>query len=215
MKNIYCISGIGADHRLFKKLSVPGYTLVALPWVPFESNDNMASYAMKMFACIPEKSPVIIGLSFGGMLAIEIAKAHPECTVFIVSSAKKSSEVKIHGGALSRWLIRSMVLPARFFIIPSATAIYYLGAQDEGEKQLLRQIMRDSNGRFMKWALKAIATWHNDVLPAGGVHIHGTNDKTIPSSGVHPDYWIEGGGHTMIYNRADEVARIISECLSK
>ena len=213
MKKIYCISGLGADHRLFGKLSIPGYELIPMPWLPFDTNDDMVSYASKMATLINDKAAIIIGLSFGGMLATEIAKTHPDYKAFLVSSAKIVSEIKIHGGAVSKWLIRSMIVPPSLLNIPSFTTLRYLGAITKEEKTLLSLFIRDSDGRFMKWALKAIATWKNKIIPPNVIHIHGTADKTIPSAGVHPDYWIEGGSHIMIYNRASDIGRIISDCL--
>ncbi len=213
MKKIYCISGLGADHRLFGKLSIPGYELVPMPWLPFDTNDDMVSYASKMATLIDDKAAVIIGLSFGGMLATEIAKTHPDYKAFLVSSAKQTSEIKIHGGAVSKWLIRSMIVPPSLLNIPSFTTLRYLGAITKEEKTLLSMLIRDSDGKFMKWALKAVASWQNEIIPSNVVQIHGTADKTIPSAGVHPDFWIEGGSHIMIYNRAEEVGKIISESL--
>ncbi len=215
MKRIYCISGLGADHRLFGKLSIPGYELIPLPWLPFDKTDDMVSFAAKMATCIDDKGAIIIGLSFGGMLATEIALKHPDFKVFLVSSAKTASEIKIHGGAVSKWLIQSMIVPPGYLNIPFFTTLYYLGAKTKEERKLLSQVTRDADGRFMKWALKAIATWQNESIPANIIHIHGTADKTIPSAGVHPDYRIEGGSHIMIYNRAEEVGKIISDCLEK
>ena len=214
MKRIYCISGLGADHRLFSKLSIPGYELTAMPWLPFDKSDDMVSYAAKMAACIEGKEAIIIGLSFGGMLATEIARTHPDYKIFLVSSAKTASEIKIHGGAVSKWLIRSGIVPPGVLNIPFFTTLYYLGAKTKDDRMLLSRLIRDADGRFMKWALKTIATWQNKVIPANVIHIHGTADKTIPSSGVHPDFWIPGGSHIMIYNRAEEVGKIISDCLA-
>ena len=215
MKHIYCISGLGADHRLFANLSIPGYELIPLSWLPFDKEDDMATYAMKMASLIEDKAPVILGLSFGGMLSVEIAKKYPQARVFIVSSAKLPSELQIHGGAISRWLINSMIVPPAFLTYPAASALYYLGAKTKEEKKFISQIIREADGRFMKWALKTLANWQNTVCPTNVTHIHGTADKTIPSAHVHPDYWIEDGSHIMIYNMANEVSKIITDSLLK
>jgi pimeloyl-ACP methyl ester carboxylesterase len=210
MQKIYCISGLGADHRIFKDLSIEDYEFVPVKWVAYDRNDSLPSYAQKLTGQIKGKNPVILGLSMGGMLAVEIAKLLPDSSVFIVSSSKITSELQIHGGVVAKWLVNSMVIPPKLLTIPSSFVLDYLGARTSTEKQLLSQMMKDSDGGFMKWALKAIFSWQNQICPGNVFHIHGTADKIIPPSLVHPDVWIEGGTHIMVYNRADEVSKIIA-----
>ena len=73
-KNIYCISGLGADEKAFDRLKVNGYSLHHLKWIPPLANENLSSYARRKLNDIKENNPIILGLSFGGMIAIEMAK---------------------------------------------------------------------------------------------------------------------------------------------
>jgi len=213
MRSIYCISGLAADHRLFKNLLVEGYELIPLPWVPFDKGDDMSSYAAKMARQVPDTTPIIIGLSFGGMLATEMAKHHPAWRIFLVSSAKTSAELSYDSRFL-RWLSRKNIIPDRMFITPNFITFYNLGVHTREEKELLSQLIRESDPAFMKWSVNTLVNWKNHTYPQNIIHIHGTNDKVIRSANVLPDYWIEGGSHIMIYNRGAEVGKIISHCLS-
>ena len=213
MQRIYCISGLGADHRLFKNLSIEHYELVPLPWAPYDRTDNMSSYADKMAKNIPGENAIIIGLSFGGMLAIEIAKKHPAWKIFLVSSAKTTSELGYNSSFL-RWVSRKEVIPSIFFNRPSFIRLFLLGAQNAEEKKLISLIMRNSDRDFNRWSVNTLLTWNNLTYPQNITHIHGTSDKVIRPANVHPDHWIEKGSHIMIYNRAREVSKIISHCLS-
>ena len=114
MDKLYCISGLGADHRLFAHIAVPGYELVDVPWLPFPRTDTMATYAMKLAATMPDDAP-IIGLSLGGMLATEIAKRSPQRRVVIISSAKVRAEL---GYALPGLPMLSQLLPEFCFARP-------------------------------------------------------------------------------------------------
>lgn len=210
MKRIYCISGLGADHRLFQNISIPGFELVPVHWAPYDGIKDLPAYARKLQSQIQEEDAVILGLSFGGMLAVELAKLNPRYKVFIVSSVKVSAELAIFGGTLSKLLIRSGIIASWMYGIPHAITLKTLGSKTKAEKDLLKAIMRDSDGRFSKWALKTIITWKNDVAPENVVLLHGTHDKTIPSVNVHPDHWVQGGTHIMIYSQGDEVSRIIA-----
>ena len=110
MMNIYCISGLGADERVLKKLAIAGVNFIYLPWVKPANADTVASYAAKMAATIPEKDPVILGLSFGGMLGVEIAKIMPVKKLFLISSAKTKHELG-EDPAVIRFLNKYKLIP--------------------------------------------------------------------------------------------------------
>ena len=210
MERVYCISGLGADERLFRNLAADNCEFVPLNWVPYSESDTMSSYAGKMSALITDRDPVVLGLSFGGMLAVEIAKQRQLKKIFIVSSAKNERELG-YRNPIFKWLVS--ILPGNLFAIPNGLVLHNLGAKTVEEKELLRDVIRVSDGRFMKWALKSLLTWAGGSRPANLVQIHGTADRVIWSRNVQPDHWIAGGTHIMIYNRAAEVSEIISDCL--
>jgi pimeloyl-ACP methyl ester carboxylesterase len=208
MKRLYCISGLGADHSVFQKVKLPDTELVPVPWPAFSKSDDVASYAQKVSANIPGEKPSILGLSFGGMLLMEIAKKRPLDRVFLVSSVKTSSEFAEPSGLL-KFVFNTNIVPASFYTMTSSKMDAMFGAKTDEEKALLHKIIKNSDGHFMKWALHALIKWRNDVYPRNTIHIHGTADKIIPPTNVKPDYWIEGGEHLMIYSRADEINRIL------
>jgi len=210
---IYCISGLAADHRLFAKLSISGYELVPLPWVPHSADDNMASYAQKIAKGVTDEHAIVMGLSFGGMLATELARMHPGWKVFLVSSAKTTAELG-YDSAFLRAISEREILPAALFNKPYFPVLFMLGATSDEDKQLLNQVIKDSDPVFNRWCVNTILNWSNDSFTANITHIHGTADKVIRSGNVHPNYWVEGGSHIMIYNRAAEVSKIISDCLA-
>jgi len=212
MNNIYCISGLGADHRLFANLHIEGHTLLPLPWVPFEGSDDMSSYAKKMFYSIPEDDPIVMGLSLGGMLTTEMCKAHKVKHGILISSAKTKQElgynipVALAAGAMK-------LLPGSTFVTPFPFALSMLGVHTDEEKKLLRNIIADADPTFVQWCIKALLAWRNREIPANISHIHGTADKVISPSNVKPDHWIQNGSHFMIYDRAAEVSAWINEQL--
>ena len=89
-----------------------------------------------------------------------------------------------------------------------------IGAENDEDRKLLVDMMRDTDPGFIKWSLGAVVGWNNTTYPKEVIHIHGTADRIIPAKNVKPDHWVKGGSHIMIVNRADEVSRIISGYLS-
>lgn len=213
MNNIYCISGLGADYRLFKNLAIHGYNVVPLPWVPHTKDDTMSTYAMKMAAQIKEENPIILGLSLGGMLTTEIVRQMPVKKAFLISSAKTKNELGYSNDIL-RWVSKKDLVPSFMFNDPNFLQLHFLGAHTTEEKEFLRQIIRDADPVFVRWAINMLLHWESTTYPQGLIHIHGTDDKVIRSKNVRPTHWLEGGSHIMIYNRAAEVNKIIADCLT-
>ena len=213
MEKIYCISGIGADERIFSNLSVPGYEVHAIPWLPLNKRDSLTDYARRISEKIPGEYPIILGLSFGGMLAVEIGKLRLTKKIFLVSSAKTSSELPIISRVPNANVLIEL-MPESLFKSHGEFGVVLAGAQNKQEREFLATMMDDVGPAFVKWALKAVVKWNNKAYPKNVVHIHGTADKVIPISGVRPDYKIEGGTHIMVDNRAEEIGKIVAGCLS-
>jgi pimeloyl-ACP methyl ester carboxylesterase len=214
MKRIYCISGLGADQRVFQKLQIPGAALVPVSWPAFDKHDDMSCYAQKIIAQIPDERPTIIGVSFGGMLSVEIAKQIPISKAFIVSSAKTIAELP-QVGSFIQFMLRNNLIPVGLFKNFHKQMYERFGVRNEEEKELLVSIMNDTDNAFVKWAFKALLNWRNTEVPAGIIHIHGTADRLIPPDHIQPDYWIAGGTHFMVYDRAEEISRIIVSQLAE
>lgn len=208
MGNIYCLSGLGADERIFRKLRIKGAKLIYIDWPKHNKNDSMSSYAAKISAMIDDENPVLLGVSFGGMLAVEIAKQRHVKKAILVSSAKSEAEKPKPSGVI-RWFVTSGIVPAFVYRWPHPALYFLFGTEDEEERKLIRNIILDSNGKFVKWATATLLQWDNTIVPANVVHIHGKKDRLIPPGNIKADYWIEDGGHMMVYNRASEISRII------
>ncbi|HVG11799.1 MAG TPA: hypothetical protein VM843_02295, partial [Flavisolibacter sp.] len=74
--NVYFISGLGADCRIFKNLQLPpSYHAVHVEWIKPLVKESLAEYALRLSAAIDTTQPFgLIGLSLGGMIAVEISK---------------------------------------------------------------------------------------------------------------------------------------------
>jgi pimeloyl-ACP methyl ester carboxylesterase len=210
MANLYCITGLGADHRFFANLSVKGHTLIPLLWVQFSKTDTLQSYAVKMATQIPEQNPIIIGLSFGGMLATEIANHMPVKKLVLISSAKTANEAGYRSGILKAL---HNFTPSFIFNLPLSPLIFLFGAHTSDERTLLKDVIQKSDPALVKWSIGAILSWRNNIYPNDTIHIHGTSDRIILPAGVKPTHWIKDGSHIMIYNRPEEISNIISGCL--
>jgi pimeloyl-ACP methyl ester carboxylesterase len=211
--NVYFISGLAADRSVFKHIRLPSICKpVFLDWLEPLQKETLVQYALRMAAPIDVNAPfALVGLSFGGMIAIEIAKTHrPVCTILISSIPsihqlpayyKFAGRIRLHQIIPIGFLQNTAILK-RFFTTETAE-----------DKRMLKALIRKSRPRFVRWALHAILTWRNTEIPKSLVHIHGTKDEILPIRFTKPTHIIRGGGHLMVLNRANEISKILSDVL--
>lgn len=204
MKTIYCISGLGADERAFSRLKQDGYTFTCLPWLIPLTKETITGYAARMSKGITEDKPILMGLSFGGMMSIEIAKLIPVEKLILISSIKSDKE-------LPRWMKAAgilglnKILPMRSFKITEPIQNRFIGITTPDEIELVRSYRRNAPQQYMDWAINEVLKWHNDWQPPTLFHVHGDADRIFPVNNLAPTHVIKDGGHFMIFNKAAEV----------
>lgn len=210
MKIIYCISGLGADEGAFSRLKINGHQLVYLPWLLPEKKETIKEYAKRMSAGIIAKNPIIIGLSFGGMMAIEIAKLISVKKIILISSIRTMDE-------LPGWMKRVAKLKLnKFFTMRSHKILEpvqnrLLGVSVNSEEiEMVRNYRKNAPVVYTTWAVNEVINWRNNWLHPCIFHIHGDNDKMFPIKKLSPTHIVKGGGHFMIVNKAAEVSTYIN-----
>jgi len=212
--NIYCISGLGADWRVFQYLKLEHHRLIHLPWIAPNKNEPIKDYAERLMNDIDQSKPYsLLGMSFGGMVSIEIVKqiAVKPKVLFLVSSLAVSAELP-YIIRVSRKMNLPRILPTKLWLWPNPISAYFFGTKTKTSRSLLGQILQDTDPTFLRWALKAIVDWQNtDDIEA--VRIHGSDDKILPLSSNTNAYVIPDEGHFMVVNKADKVSEILLEAL--
>lgn len=209
MEDVYFISGLAADRRLFQYLTLKNIRPHFIRWIIPEKNESWEGYAGRLSKQIRTPDPVIVGLSMGGMAAIEISKLIPVRQLILISSAKTGKEIppyfrllcifRGHEWIPFSWLIRlGLIFGGRLF-----------GATCRADRVLLKEIIRDADETFFRWAWQRVASWKNEALPAPVFHIHGNRDCMLPLMFVKADVVIKGGTHLMVVNKADEISGIL------
>lgn len=211
--NAYFISGLGADKRIFSKLKLnEKINIIHIDWIEPKKNETLATYALRLSEVIDTSQPfALVGVSFGGMIAVEIAKILAPVVTVIISSTMISSQLPgLYRFAGKLGLLK--FIPARLLKSSNKlTQNYYFGTRSGSEKILLSKIIKDTDPYFLKWAIGSILSWKNETKPERTYHIHGTHDKILYSKTAQPDFVIDNGTHFMVYQNAKEISVIINK----
>jgi len=207
---LYCISGLGADQRVFAYLKL-NYELIPLEWISPLKNESITAYATRLATKINTNEQYgIMGVSFGGLVATEISKQlSPSCTILISSVETKNELPPIFRFIAKTKLLN--LLPAAFFTPPKFIAHRYFGTK---KKELLNQILNDTNNYFAKWAVNELVNWKNeDKIDNNKLKIEGEKDRLLPPTKDKKKVLVANGGHLMIVDKAEEISLIINKWL--
>jgi pimeloyl-ACP methyl ester carboxylesterase len=208
VNHIYILSGLGADERAFQNLDLNGLEHTFLPWIPPERNETIGEYAWRIAQGIKTKDPVIMGLSFGGMVAVELAKHLTVHRLILISSAKTRKEIPFFY-RLAGKLFLHKIIPISWMKSSNFFSNWLFGTSTNPDKNLLKRILEDTDPEFIKWSLNAVINWKNTDIPPNTLHIHGTRDRILPMRNIKCNVAIENGGHFMLVNRSEEISKII------
>ena len=207
------IPGLGLDHRIFNKLHLEIDDVVYLDWFEPEFGESIEHYAGRMAKRIkdPDNS-IILGHSFGGMMALKIAEIiHPQL-VILVSSAKSKKEVPGLFQVL-KWipLYKAYSNNLRDKTLPYWS--YFFGIRSREDQIFFKSMLAKTSNRYREWAIEQLIKFDHDLGDQNVLHIHGCNDRIFPNSKIELNLCIDDADHFMIWKKPDEISNIINTAL--
>jgi pimeloyl-ACP methyl ester carboxylesterase len=202
MSAIYLFSGLGADERAFGRLDFYPAKTYHIKWHRPLAQESIQEYAQQIAEQITELNPILIGLSFGGIMAIEVSKVLPAYQqLILISSVKTKNEIPWYFRWAGKIGLYKLILTGLLKV--TNPFIYWLfGLKNKEDKQLFKAMLKDADSVFMKWAIRQILTWQNKGMPSNLIHIHGKTDRLLPIRYIKNALKIDNAGHFMIYNQA-------------
>ena len=122
---LYGISGLEADKRVFEKLTLE-CEFVPLEWIQPLQNESIENYSKRFSTVIDQDIEYgILGVSFGGLIAVEISKVlNPTFTVLISSAETRKDLRPIFRGVGKTGIIS--LIPNQFFDPPRGIAHFMI-----------------------------------------------------------------------------------------
>jgi len=212
-KGLVLLSGLGTDDRLFaaQKARLPG--LLVLPWIAPEDGEALTAYAGRMAEIARDLSPRWIGgSSFGGMLALEMARRLGPAGVFLIGSCRSPASI----APLLRFAGRAAVhAPSGLWSFAREAAARVgpsIFPHNPDSRAIAAVTAATVPSSFVRWGARAILRWPGVEDPGVPVHhIHGDADAVMPISRVRPDRVVAGAGHLLAATHGDIVSSYLAE----
>jgi pimeloyl-ACP methyl ester carboxylesterase len=194
--------GMSANPLIFKriKFSDEKYEIHFLKWTKPVLNESIENYSKRLLVFIKHKNPILIGVSFGGLIVQEISKLIEIEKVIIISSIKSNRELPLYMKS-AKFLKLYNYFPLKLFddvfnISKSLKINKIYKKLDLIDKYLS---VRDEN--YLKWAIREILNWKQEKPLQEVIHIHGDKDLTFPISLIKDCIIVPGATHALILTK--------------
>ena len=200
--HIYFMPGMAANPSIFNniKLSESDFVVHYLEWLIPNKNETISNYAKRLLENVKHQSPVLIGVSFGGIIVQEMAKHIETKKVIIVSSVKSNKELPKRM-IFAKYTKAYKILPTNLVSNVELIAKYAFGERVVKRLELYEKYLSIRDKSYLDWAIFQIVNWEQKIPNPNIIHIHGEKDPVFPISHIKDCIIIKGGTHIMIINK--------------
>lgn len=195
--------GMAAAPSIFEGIKLPSenFETHTLDWFIPQKGMSLTAYAQKMCTRIEHENPVLLGVSFGGMLVQEMAKYINPKMVIVVSSVKSRAELPKRM-LFAKYTKVHKLLPTGLVNNVELLAKYAFGETVTKRLHLYEQYLSVRDKQYIDWSIDQLVNWKQATPPPNVVHIHGEKDTVFPLSNIKECIVVKNGTHTMIIHRA-------------
>ena len=195
--------GLAASSLVFENISLKDskYQLHRIDWIQPNRNENIKSYCVRLSKKIKHKEPILIGVSFGGIIVQELDKILKVKKLIIVSSVKSHTEYPLVFKIARDYQLNN-ALPfgmfdnfIKFSLKLNINKLYK-------RIDLAERYLTERDEKYLEWAVWSLLNWKQDEYRSDIIHIHGDKDKVFPVENILNCIKIKDGRHEMIILKA-------------
>ena len=194
--------GLAANASIFERISLPAdqFDTYFMEWeIPLD-NETLSEYAQRISKKVIHENPVLVGVSFGGILVQEMAQFLNPSKIIIISSVKSNLEFPT--------AFKLAKQTKAYKIIPTSLIenVYNLAKFTFGEKvikrlKLYQMFLTVRDKKYLDWSIEKIILWDRKKADSNVVHIQGDADEVFPIKYIQNCIVVKGGTHIMILTK--------------
>jgi len=207
------IPGYGARCRIFERIVWPeGWDIVPLEWPEPLSGESLESYVHRWRSEMPECIEVLVGVSWGGVLALHLGPLVHSQHIVQISSWQQSKHQIWWLRALGKGALHRLVVLALRWKTPKQWAQWW-GPHPVRVEQLWQKWMLPSDAYLFRWALPHILKNAPPQVTIPITALKGTRDAWFP---LQPhEIPIEGATHVAVITHAAAISLHLTKILKK
>jgi pimeloyl-ACP methyl ester carboxylesterase len=200
---VYFMPGLAASSTIFENIQLPEdqFEMFFLEWFLPNDKEEIEQYALRMTQKIKHENPVLIGVSFGGVLVQEMAKIIQTNKVIIISSVKTNKEFPSRF-KIARNTKAYKLIPTQLLADIEKLVKYAFGDNIVAKRlKLYEKYLSVRDKHYLDWAIETILCWKQEEINDAVIHIHGDEDEVFPIKHIRKCIVVKGGTHIMILNK--------------
>ena len=211
--NVYLMPGMAANSKIFEDIRLPEiYQIHKLDWIIPKKNETLKFYAKRICKKINQPNPILIGVSFGGVLIQEVSKYLNYKKIVIISSIKTNEELPISMKMAKKTKIHK-ILPFKWINNIDKLALFAFGDGIKKKVKLFQKYLSYKDPNYLKWAMDCIVNWDQKEIIKEIIHIHGKKDNVFPVKNLSGRVYLIEGNHAIIITRANQINKLLIELL--
>ncbi len=199
---VYFMPGLAASSAIFENIKLPEdqFEMILLDWEIPKTNESLHDYAKRVSKKVVLDQPVLVGVSFGGILIQEMAQFVNPRKIIIISSAKSNLEFPRRMKFAKMTHVYKLLPLNLINYIEKLTKFSFSDKIGNRLKLYEKYLsMRDKN--YLAWAIKNVILWDRKIADPKVIHIHGDADEVFPPQYIKNYIPVKGGTHIMIINK--------------
>lgn len=200
--HVYFMPGMAANPSIFDyiKLSEKNFVTHYLEWMIPYNKESISDYAKRLLENIKHENPVLIGVSFGGLIVQEMAKHIDVKKVIIISSVKSNQELPKRM-IFAKYTKVYKILPTSLVNNVEMLTKYAFGKKAVKRLELYEKYLSVRDKYYLDWSISQTVNWKQVIPDPNIIHIHGDKDAVFPISHIKKCIIVKGGTHVMVINK--------------
>jgi len=202
LQHVYFVPGLAANISIFENIKLPEdeYEIHFLEWMIPDTNETLQDYAKRLCEKIKHEDITLIGVSFGGVVAQEMAKHINVKRLIIISSVKSKHELPKRMKMARKTGIYKL-LPTSLVGYVHKLEDLPVGTMVKKRARLYRTYLSVKDKRYLDWAIKQMVCWDQEEPLNNIIQINGDQDIVFPIAHINNPIVLHGGTHAMIINK--------------
>ncbi len=213
--HVYFVPGLAANTKIFEHISLPEkhVQLHFIDWLlPTSINESIKDYAVRMCEIIKHENPILVGVSFGGIMVQEMSKIITSKKIIIISSIKSNNELP-RRLKLAQITGAYKLFPSKIIANIESYEHYFFNDYLKKRAELYKVYLSIRDKTYLQWSIYNVLHWKQKEPLKNITHIHGNEDEVFPAKHIKNYIKIEKGTHIMILNKAKTISKILEkEC---
>ena len=211
---IYLMPGMAANQNIFEYLKLSEhYEINYLSWITPNKKESISDYAKRMCVRIKDRKPILVGVSFGGILVQEISRLISCEKVIIISSIKSNQELPVHMKIAKKTNLHKL-LPTKWIEHIEVLAMFAFGNDLKQKFSLYQRYLSERDHRYLDWSIDQLINWSRSKADENVIHIHGLKDSVFPINNIQKPYIKIDGNHSIVLTQSQWLNKNLPKIIS-